>query len=488
MIPSFPFHSTPYLSPFNSRCPHRQDVCYNRANHPRHDVVYLKNAEGISSICAFVYSSSWCPYLAFPSPQLQDSTVVATARCASSLPSFDISKSSNQWARTNPKLNGYQNPGWPGCCRAPNQGEVKSIPPADWLAVSTVHNIPIPSDVKALLESIGTTSSRTTAPATSPSAGKASPTTPPSLDRKGSAGLVPTRTSGSSPRTQPLSIPSKVRSNGSPKENAAPLGVPAPRGPGLKESPPSVTDQVLAHHRKSNMEHIDKRGDSPNNPSPLRRHMELEATMASRSSDRRPSVSTVKVASTVAKGADPPSLRRRASTTDTSAMVNNHATASARTMDRRGTISASRPSEKRSSLDIDFGAISIASSPKSPSSGSSDGGDARSVGGSSSEGTITSDGGFTDYLSDESEAELQKQAEARARLLAQNQMEEQEFKMARKQLAHVDLRPPKSWNPGTPQATPRSQIAATQPYTSMSAATYGSPRGQVDAVGYARAR
>lgn len=60
--------------------------------------------------------------------------------------------------------------------------------------------------------------------------------------------------------------------------------------------------------------------------------------------------------------------------------------------------------------------------------------------------TVTSDGGFTDYLSDESEAELQRQAEARAALVAQNQAEELEFKAARQQLAHVDLRPPKSWN------------------------------------------
>jgi hypothetical protein len=28
------------------RCPHLRDVCRNRALHPRHDVVYLKNAEG----------------------------------------------------------------------------------------------------------------------------------------------------------------------------------------------------------------------------------------------------------------------------------------------------------------------------------------------------------------------------------------------------------------------------------------------------------
>lgn len=64
---------------------------------------------------------------------------------------------------------------------------------------------------------------------------------------------------------------------------------------------------------------------------------------------------------------------------------------------------------------------------------------------------MTSDGGFTDYLSDESEAELQRQAEARAAFLALNQAEELEFKMARQQLAHVGLRPPKSWNPTPPK-------------------------------------
>jgi len=61
-----------------------------------------------------------------------------------------------------------------------------------------------------------------------------------------------------------------------------------------------------------------------------------------------------------------------------------------------------------------------------------------------SDSTITSEG-FTDYLSDESEEELQKQAEARAAVLAQNQMEELEFKMARQQLARVGLEPPKAW-------------------------------------------
>ncbi|KAK2466132.1 hypothetical protein APHAL10511_001774 [Amanita phalloides] len=76
----------------------------------------------------------------------------------------------------------------------------------------------------------------------------------------------------------------------------------------------------------------------------------------------------------------------------------------------------------------------------SSGSGSSDGTE------SLSDSTVVSDGAFTDYLSDESEAELQRQAEARAALLAQTQMEEMEFKAARLQLAHVDLRPPKTWN------------------------------------------
>lgn len=67
-----------------------------------------------------------------------------------------------------------------------------------------------------------------------------------------------------------------------------------------------------------------------------------------------------------------------------------------------------------------------------------------------SDSTVTSDGGFTDYLSDESEAELQRQAEARAALVAQNQAEELEFKAARLQLTHVDLRPPRSWDATNP--------------------------------------
>jgi len=80
-----------------------------------------------------------------------------------------------------------------------------------------------------------------------------------------------------------------------------------------------------------------------------------------------------------------------------------------------------------------------------PSGASSSSGSSDSMG-SFSDNTITSEG-FTDYLSDESEAELQRQAEAKAALLALTLAEEREFKAAREQLAHVDLRPPRLWNP-----------------------------------------
>ncbi|KAF8426519.1 hypothetical protein L210DRAFT_3566136 [Boletus edulis BED1] len=84
----------------------------------------------------------------------------------------------------------------------------------------------------------------------------------------------------------------------------------------------------------------------------------------------------------------------------------------------------------------------------SSSEGSSDSGSSR---GSLSDATVTSDGAFTDYLSDESEAELQRQAEAKAAL----------FKAARQQLAGVGLRPPKTWddtNETVPRATSHASV------------------------------
>ena len=98
-----------------------------------------------------------------------------------------------------------------------------------------------------------------------------------------------------------------------------------------------------------------------------------------------------------------------------------------------------------------------------------------SSGGRSSitDNTVTSDGGFTDYLSDESEAELQRQAEEKAAVYAQMQAEELEFKMARQQLAQIGLRPPKSWNPINASNAP------------IPANTFASPRNSTPSFGAA---
>ncbi|KAG8897603.1 hypothetical protein FRB99_008048 [Tulasnella sp. 403] len=63
-----------------------------------------------------------------------------------------------------------------------------------------------------------------------------------------------------------------------------------------------------------------------------------------------------------------------------------------------------------------------------------------------------SDSAFTDYISTESEAELQSQAEERATLLRRLRIEEAEFKAARRRLANVDLQTPVPW--GTTSVRP----------------------------------
>jgi len=186
-----------------------------------------------------------------------------------------------------------------------------------------------------------------------------------------------------------------------------------------------------------------------------------------------------------------PVLRRRASITESPSLTSTQNTSIGRNLERRETISAARPNTKKSSLDIDFSVLSISNggSTKSPISAHSDSSDSSSQSGSS-DGTITSDGGFTDYLSDESEAELQKQAEAKATILAQTHAEEQEFRAARQQLAGVDLRPPKSWGAGNGSSQMTHRPQGTDPvYSVLSTSSYATPtRGQVDAVGVGRAR
>ena len=364
--------------------------------------------------------------------------------------------------------------------------------------MATVHHIPVPPEVKALLESISPVTSKSGSPLGNSSLqlGKSalSSTPPPSLDRRSSSGAVPSRAASTPyPRTQPLAIPLKSRSTGSPKEPVASLTGATSRTP-LRDSPPTSNSALIdfgpTHLRKTSVDNAEKRGDSPNTPSPLRRSLELERVESSRSAPRRPSISKATSASLKSFVDTSPVLRRRASITESPSLTSPQV----RSLERRETISAGRPNAKKSGLEIDFSVLSIsaAGASKSPISAQSDSSDSSSQSGSS-DGTITSDGAFTDYLSDESDAELQKQAEARAALLAQTHAEEQEFRAARQQLAHVDLRPPKSWGAGngssTSQMTPRAQGTTDQVYSVLSTPSYTShTRGQVDAVGVGRAR
>jgi len=215
------------------------------------------------------------------------------------------------------------------------------IQAADWRSVSIVHHIPIPSEIKNILDGL-TIGSR---PAPKASA--------PPLDRKTSGSVV-----------KVPSVVSKSRTtSGSPKTPAATLS-----------------------------------------SSPNRKQVDLDTILTPRRNS----------------GARAPPLLSKVSP----ARRTNPPPVPAAPVSKPARAPASRPEK------IDDSASS--------GSGGSD---------SLSDSTVTSDGGFTDYLSDESEAELQRQAEAKAALLAQNQAEELEFKAARQQLAHVDLRPPKSWNP-----------------------------------------
>ncbi|KAG2013770.1 hypothetical protein CC2G_010648 [Coprinopsis cinerea AmutBmut pab1-1] len=387
----------------HSKCPHVKDTCYNRALHPRMDVVYIKNAE--------VERFNGCGYCKWAK--------------ATSTPS--------------PEFSFYKNPGWPGCCRAPTPAEYRSIPVAEWRAVSIVHQIPIPPDIKAVLDSL---SPRVGPPP--PTSGVTTPrTSRPVNDRKNSG------------RNSPSSRPPALAKSATPVRNR-PSPSPQTTTPNLSRSSsstaisssvpgaPSVDYSNLNERRQRGLEYSERRieGVHSLNSSPNRKNVDLDnASLPKRgSSMRRPTVTpattSVSVSKVVVNGPSSSNSQNSASGRKSISKPEKPTTPptpSRPSQPSRPTLLIP-PSDARRRKEDD---ISSASS----SSGSSDGM------GSLSDSTVTSDGGFTDYLSDESEAELQRQAEAKAALLALNMAEELEFKAARLQLAHVDLRPPKSWNP-----------------------------------------
>jgi hypothetical protein len=314
------------------------------------------------------------------------------------------------------------------------------IQAADWPTVSIVHQVPIPPAIKTLLDSLNVKAPS----APTITRGSSGQTTVSSSERRSSANASPsnktTLTLGKSPS---IAVPTtRRRSSVSPQPPAS-----SPRGnssrdfAGNASSLPnsSAIEQVKGTRRQNHTDHSEKSHESPHSShsSPAKKHIDLESSLSRRNSGARPTVTAVTqiLAGTIltADSHSPEStLRRRGSVSSANPSPAKFTPPGSRTIDRGISTLTLRTQVKRPECEI---------SSASSSSGSSDGmGSATDT-----DCTVISDG-FTDYLSDESEAELQRQAEARAALVAQNQAEEQEFRAARQQLAHVDLRPPKSWN------------------------------------------
>lgn len=494
-----------------SRCAHKREICRNRVNHPRHDVVYISNAE--------VSTFKGCGYC--------------------------------KWATTipppPPNKSGMHNPGWPGCCRPPQSSELERIPPADWHAVQTVHKTPMPPEIRQLLDAI-TRGSYFSGNATSSSIGNnTSPTNTnggsnkdwsirslQSTERKSIS-----RTVGSSPNGTVRSPPSKSRppipngafgSGNSPKTKNSRLGATANTG----TSPAGNADSLLSSLNNSNMNSNPSTGSAYNSVrrgsvqephTPLKRIEGFRTTPPSsvRRLDSGPigsgtppgpattnsskqltsltiaAVSSLNSSNGTTVNESQPVLKRRSSAASTMPLTiaTNRNPNSSKSSGGKNSIEMvlkiasekERGKEKdkareksenicttnngngiEKGLEKGLKALQISANgngatyhldsglptPTTPSTPSTPNSDSSSSSGeshstsssSSSEGTVTSDGGFTDYLSDESEAELQRQAEARAAQVARDRMEEIEFRMARKQLANVDLKPPQSWTTG----------------------------------------
>jgi len=265
----------------------------------------------------------------------------------------------------------------------------------------------MPPEIKAILDSI-------VGPAPLRSSGQSSPQSPPILSATlgRSAGL---QLSGT------LSVGRRAGANA--------MTFVKPEGKSGKSgySPPQTASSLSRVTGRSSLD-----AERTRDTSPGKRQLETESLH--RNSGRRTSVSAILPPKSSKDDYVPEREKRRtlnAINTNTTALVQR---------------SSPSNSVRSKSLEAGLGELSIAS-PSSASSSS----------GSSASSDITVDGGFTDYLSDESEAELQRQAEVRAALVAQTKVEEQEFRAARQQLATVDLRPPKSWNPNMArsQAAPR---------------------------------
>ena len=360
----------------------------------------------------------------------------------------------SQWARSNPKLTVYNNHGWPGCCRPPSQSEHRLIGPADWPTVSIVHSIPMPPEIKSVLDAIFSKSNTLPPIISSARAQSQLQPPPPSLDRRNSTSSPSRKPSPPTSKTPPVAIPPRGRSGGSPVPQSSALGGTTPR------SSAPASDQYPLTRRQTFTEGTKDKSRAPS----ARRYVDQDGSL-SRRNTARPSLSNIASAYTPSRPSGDFTTQHQYSSTLQTPLVDSYVTSSQDSPFGR-TLSS-----KRSSLQAAMAALDVSSS----SGSSSDSGSSR---GSLSDATVISDGAFTDYLSDESDAELQRQAEAKAALVAQNQAEELEFKAARQQLAGVGLRPPKAWddtNESVPRATSHASAYThhayhASPYTAAAVA------------------
>lgn len=253
-------------------------------------------------------------------------------RCVSFFPIATILKlmgsSLSQWARsnTNSKLSGYQNPGWPGCCRPPTPAENKLIQAADWPTVSLVHRVPIPVEIKAILETITGQRSSTAVTFNAGSLRGSLPSSQPaSLSRRTSSNVtVP----GRGDTTPNKSTPNRTRSGGSPSQSPTSLstGQRNANADNTSSSLPnsSVMDQVQNLLRRPLVETQEKRRDNSRDAkkgSPSRKSMDLipsrksvevtpsrksidltsSSTRRTSSSQQRPSISAATTSTSVNK-------------------------------------------------------------------------------------------------------------------------------------------------------------------------------------------
>lgn len=336
-------------------CTHRQSlgVCRNRANH-KSDVVYFRNT-GVPTIngCGFC-----------------------------------------RWAREYPPPPGTQlpnNPGWPGCCRAPRPEDAPLIDKDHYAAIVAAW------DQRALPQTVSTIRSA------------------PAQRRSPIPQFSPAATTNTPPPTESLG------SSGTP-----------PPGPGARRSDTVRRDREVRGDREREDRYTTRRQGSHDTPPPTLRQSSYDGTPPARHATIRAADGTRIV------GAQPP--------------IPSHW---GRGVPGNGTPGMGTPPTglpppadplSLTSLSASISAIRLSNPAAMSDSGSESSRDSNT--------TIGTDS--TDYLSDESEEELQRLAVQRAIQVERQRVEEAEYESARRGLRDIELTPPTQWGMGPTQPSVRS--------------------------------